>query len=355
MSRSKFFLITWIFCFYYLVLPGYSQQELEVLFAYRPRAFETFKMHVDQTSIVAPETWVDVNGALSGEIQPELLKLAKEHNVKVMPQIKNSGFKQKVVHHILKDEKSRNRTINSMVDLCKQHGLWGMQVDFENVHVTDKNALTQFYREAAAALHNNGFKISIAVVHRAEDSAGPTTYTQWMMENWRGAYDLKALGEIGDFIKIMSYAQHTRRTTPGPSQGIPWLEQVLQYFLQFVPPEKLNLGISMRASHYFTVADTAKYYLNGRTLSRGISVQNVDSLIEKYDGRPLMWDDKQKMSFGYIERGGVFEWFIVENDIRSFEAKLNLVKKYKLRGINCWFSGQEDTRMWERIREFSLD
>ncbi|HUF10926.1 MAG TPA: hypothetical protein VMO47_16520, partial [Rhodothermales bacterium] len=117
---------------------------------------------------------------------------------------------------------------------------------------------------------------------------------KWMMENWRGAYDLKALGEIGDFVKVMSYGQHTRRTTPGPSQGLPWLEQVVQYFLQIVPAEKLNLGLTMSGSRYFTVADTARYYQNGRSWSSGVSVPEAASLLEQYGGEPLTWDDRQR-------------------------------------------------------------
>lgn len=351
MKASKLF-FAWILLVLTLPVSSSSQKKMEVLFAYRPRAFETFAKHIDQISIVSPETYVDENGVDTTRIQPELLKLAKEHNVKVMPQIKNRGFSQTVGHRILNDVEARNRTVKSMVDLCKQYGLWGMQVDFENIHISDKDALTEFYREAAAALHKEGFKISIAAVHRAEESAGPNTYTQWMMESWRGAYDLKALGEIGDFIKIMSYAQHTRRTTPGPSQGLPWVEQVLQYFLQFVPPEKLSLGITTSGSHYFTEADTAKYFLNARSLSGGISNHAADSLIKLYRGDPLKWDDKQKVLYGYIERGGVFEWFFIDNDVRSFDAKLDLVRKYKLRGINNWFSGQDDQRIWDSIRGF---
>jgi spore germination protein YaaH len=353
--------LTWLLLVFALPVSGFSQKKLEVLFAYRPRSFDALKKHIDQVTIVAPAPFiVDKSGVVYGEIEPKLLKLTKEHNVKVMPQIKNLDrskglFSEEWVHSILNNKKTRERTIRSMVDLCKQYSLWGMQIDFENVHVDDKDALTQFYREAAAALHQEGFKISIAVVHRAEESAGPNTYTKWMMENWRGAYDLKALGEIGDFIKIMSYAQHTRRTTPGPSQGLPWLEQVVQYFLKFVPPEKLSLGITMGAFHYFTVAEPSKYYQNARSWSRSISAQEVKSLLEQYNGHPLIWDDKQKVSFSYIERGGVFEWFFIDNDIRSFEAKLDLVKKYKLRGINSWISGQEDPRIWERIQEFSWD
>jgi spore germination protein YaaH len=337
---------------------AFTQQSLEFHFAYRPSAFEAFKNNIDRVSIVSPEPFiVDASGIIYGELEPRLVKLAKDHNVKIMPQVKNIDpkvglFNNDWVHSILNNKNVADRAIQGMLEICRRYGLWGMQIDFENVHVSDREALTSFYREAAEALHKEGFKISIAAVHRAEESAGPNTYTQWMMEDWRAAYDLKALGQIGDFVKMMSYGQHTRRTTPGPAQGLPWLEQVIQYFIQYVPPEKLSLGITMAGALYYTAADTALYYQNARSLSRGVSLNEARSLIEEYDGQPLQWDDKQKVLYGYIEQGGVFEWFMIDNDLRSLDAKLDLVKKYKLRAINMWVSGGETPGLWDRVRDF---
>lgn len=336
-----------------------SQQALEFQFAYRPAAFEALKKNIDRVTIISPEPFiVDASGVIYGEIEPRLLKLTKSHNVKLMPQVKNIDptkglFNNEWVHAILNDRKVGDRTMRMMVDLCKRYGLWGIQIDFENVHINDREALTAFYRAAAAALHEEGFKISIAVVHRAEESAGPNTYTQWMMKDWRAGYDLKALGEIGDFVKMMSYSQHTRRTTPGPSQGVPWLEQVIQYFIKYVPPEKLSLGITMGGAVFYTVADTALYYQDARSWSRGITLGEAESLIEQYGGPPLQWDDTQKMLYGYIDRGGVFEWFMIDNDMRSLDAKLALTKKYKIRAVNIWISGNENPGLWERIRDFT--
>ncbi len=338
--------------------PLFSQQQLEFHFAYRPAAFSVLEEYADYITIILPEPFiVDASGVVYGEIEPRLLQLARDKDLKIMPQIKNPDpsigtFNQEWARKILNDERVRDRVIESMVQLCRQYDLYGIQVDLENVHIDDRDALTEFYQLAADALHSEGFKISIAVVHRAEESAGPNTYTKWMMENWRGAYDLKSLGEIGDFIKLMSYAQHTRRTTPGPSQGFPWLEEVLEYALQYVPPEKLSLGITMRGSHYYTVADTGLYHSNARSWSRSITKRDAESLIEQYGGMPLQWDNRQKMLYGYIERGGVFEWFIVDDDIRSFDAKLELVAKHNVGAINMWVFGHEDKKMWERIKEF---
>jgi len=357
MKRAPLILATavWFLCF----SETSSQQALQFHLAYRPAAFEALRKNIDRVTILSPESFiVDASGIIYGEIEPRMLKLAKSRDVKIMPQVKNMEvtkglFNNEWVHTILNDRKVGERTIKCMVDLCKQYGLWGIQIDFENVHVNDREALTAFYHAAATALHKEGFKISIAVVHRSEESAGPNTYTHWMMKDWRAAYDLKALGEIGDFVKMMSYSQHTRRTTPGPSQGLPWLEQVIQYFLKYVPAEKLSLGITMGGMLFYTAADTALYYLNARSWSRGITLAEAENMIEQYGGQPLQWDDVQKMLYGYVDRGGVFEWFMFDNDLRSLDAKLALAKKYRIPAINMWISGNENPGLWERVRDFT--
>jgi spore germination protein len=339
--------------------PAEAQQPLEFHFAYRPPAFEALRANIERVSIVSPEPFiVDAQGHVTGELEPRLLELARTHGVRIMPQIKNvSGglFSQEVASAVVNDPVVRRRVIDAMVDICRRYDLYGMQVDLEAVHTRDRDALTRFYREAAEALHRDGRKISIAVVHRAEDSPGPTSYTQWMMEDWRGAYDLAALGEIGDFVKMMSYAQHTRRTPPGPSQGLPWLEQVTEYFLRHIPAEKLSLGITMAGSRYHAMADPERFHIHARSWSTGITREDADRLFETHQGMPLQWDDRQKVLFGYIENGGVFEWIFLDNDVRSLDAKLDLVHRHNLRAINMWVSGREDPALWQRVRDFRYD
>lgn len=357
MSRSLIPALAVLTC----VAPGAAQQPLEFHFAYRPAAFDALRENIDRVSIVSPEPFiVDSTGAVTGELEPRLLELARAHGVRIMPQIKNLDrslglFSKEVAHVVLNDDAVRRRVIDAMVDICRRYDLYGMQVDLEAVHIDDRDALTRFYREAADALHADGRRISIAVVHRAEESAGPTSYTQWMMEDWRGAFDLEALGEIGDFVKIMSYGQHTRRTPPGPSQGLPWLEQVAEYFLQFIPPEKLSLGITMSGSRYHAIADPARFHIIGRSWSTGITREDAHRLFETHEGMPLQWDDRQKVLFGYIENGGVFEWIFVDNDVRSLDAKLDLVRRHDLRAINMWVNGREDPALWDRVRDFRYD
>ncbi len=348
----------------FLIMPAkimaFDEPELEFQFAYRPMAFETLKENADKVSLVAPEPFIiDDKGIIHGEPEPRLLDLAERHDIKVMPQVKNLDagaglFSQEWASALLNDPKSVERAVESMVELCRKYDLYGIQIDLEAVHINDRDKLTEFYRKAATALHDEGYKISIAIVHRFEETGGANSYTRWMMENWRGSYDLKKLGEIGDFIKVMSYAQHTRRTTPGPSQGLPWLREVMEYCLQYVPPEKLSMGITMRGSRYYTTADPDRYHINARSFSESISREDAESLIDQYNGS-LNWDDTQKVKYGYIERGGTFEWFFIDDDIRSLNAKLDLVREYEFGAVNMWIFGDEDPELWNRIQDFSYD
>jgi spore germination protein YaaH len=50
--------------------------------------------------------------------------------------------------------------------------------------------------------------------------------------------------------------------------------------------------------------------------------------------------------YTFFENGGLFEYIFFE-DARSFRAKVDLIKKYKLRGFSAWVLGNEDPKVWE--------
>ena len=236
-----------------LPISAQAPREVEFQFNYRPAAFDALAREIDNVSLVVPEWFfVDSTGTLTGEAESRLLDLARKHNVPVMPQVKNYDrktglFSAAWAHGLVSEKASRERAIAKFLELCKTHRLYGIQVELEGVHISDRDSMSQFIREAAAALHKEGYKLSVSAIHREEDAPGPNSYTQWMYEYWRGAYDLKALGQAADFVRGVVYAQHTRRTPPGPSQNFPWLERVMSHFIASIPPEKIVIGLGMGA------------------------------------------------------------------------------------------------------------
>ena len=221
-------------------------QNIETLFyaVDTEESFQDFKANIGMIDIVGPQSYrMDEFGTLWGSVDRRILDLARTNNVKVMPLVVNAGFDQPTFHKLLHDPAAMERAVSSLLSVCRENGYYGIQFDFEDIHVSDKDAFTEFYRKTADILHANGYAISVAVVPRSSDLPGPTSYHKWIFEYWRGAYDYPALASIGDFISLMTYDQHTYRTTPGPVAGLRWVEKVINFVTKEVPAVKISLGL----------------------------------------------------------------------------------------------------------------
>ena len=326
--------------------PAAHAQRPERLFYYvdRETSYESLVANIGQIDIIGPQVYrVDSLGIVWGSLDPRVKRLAAEHDVKVMPLLVNEGFHQGSLRRLLADTAARNRATQSLVRLCRDEGYWGIQFDVENVNIQDKDLFTSWYSEAAAALHGAGCKISLAVVHRLSDDAGPTVLHRFLQDSWRAAHDLEALARVSDFITIMSYDQHTSRTPPGPVASLEWMRDVIDYALRYVPPEKLSAGSPTYGRHWRTQADPGPDRV--RAGIQSMSWSWGSALVER-NGGTMQWDSTAQVPFAHFSNGGVWEWVFLEN-ARSFEAKLGLVREKKLRGFSAWVLGGEDERIWE--------
>jgi spore germination protein YaaH len=311
-----------------------------------PDAVASFGKNARSISIVGPQSFrVDAEGQLTGEVPASILAIARRHQVPVMPLIVNPGWNLELFHKLVNNSAARARMIASMVSLGKQHRFWGWQFDFEQIHVSDRDSLSRFYREAADALHANGMKVSIAVYPDPGDLQNASEYHTWLWEYLVGAYDLKALADAGDFITLMTYLQHTPRTPPGPVGGLPYMERVVRTALaQGVAPQQLSLGIAFFSMHWRTEWNAER---KGYSWGRGLGWHAVSDLVQKA-GATVRWDAVQGASEARWEQRGVFEYAWIE-DGTALAAKLALQKRYGLRGISVWRIGQEDPRVWTQF------
>ncbi|MDZ7681288.1 MAG: hypothetical protein U5J63_06115 [Fodinibius sp.] len=187
-----------------LVLTAQAQQP-ENLFYYvdAEDSFASFEANSDHISIVAPQTYsISTSGVVWGEVDSRLLAIARQKNIQVIPLILNPGFDRALFHEFLQDTAAQQRTIRMMVDLALEHGYAGWQFDFEHIHISDRDAFTEFYRRTAQAFRPHELSLSAAVVPTNTDFDLKTPYHRFLYEYWRGAYDLAALADIGDLLVI---------------------------------------------------------------------------------------------------------------------------------------------------------
>lgn len=305
-----------------------------------------FAAHAKQISVIAPQVFgMDSTGAIRGGIDPRTVSIARANGVKLMPLVMQPGFSLSILHQILTVPAARATAMRSLAALCRDQKVDGIQLDFENLHISDRDAFTAFAREATDSVHRAGCQLSAAVVPRTDDDRGTQPYHQWMYDYWRGAYDYKALADTLDFISYMTYAQHTGGSTPGPVAGYEWMVASLNYVLAAgVPPAKLSLGLASYSDYWTSFYDART---GARSRARDIAYPELMKIIAAAGATPR-WDKRQRAWVAMWEDHGVFEHAWIE-DARAFKDKLALVRKHNLRGYSVWLLGTEDPRVWNLV------
>ena len=324
-------------------------QQLESLWYLRgEQSIQAFLKHADQIAIVAPQVHtMDSTGVIHGQIDRRVIETARAKGVKLMPLVMNPGFDQRSIHRVLTNPAARARALRSLAALCRDNKFDGIQFDFENFHVRYRDAFTSFTREAVDSVHRAGCQLSAAVVPRLGTDPGSNSYDRWIHDNWRAAFDYKALADTLDFISYMTYAQHTGGSPPGPVAGYPWVKACLAYLLSLgVPPSKISLGLAGYSDWWYPVYDDrGGARLSGSDISYARAMAILDSA-----GVVPVWDDVQKAPHATWEVKGVFRHAWLE-DARAFMAKLELVKIHRLRGYSVWLLGHEDEAVWRLLEK----
>lgn len=311
---------------------------------------QNIKTHAKSIDILAPQIYeINAAGLITGIIDQQLITLANKQNLKVMPLVVNAHFDQEQLHAFLNNPDAQEKAIFHMLTLCQQYHFYGLQFDFEHIHVNDKQAFTQFYQATAQRLHKHHFHISIAMISRTSDDVY-NEYDRWYYENWSGAFDYQALGKSSDFISIMSYDQHTSLTPPGPIAAIDWVEKIVQHLLKVVPAQKISLGIP-DYSGYWSTGSSQSESTPKQTLFHSkeitLSYAKASHKLQQFN-QPSVWQNQWKSSYVMHSNNNKLDYLFIE-DAKSFRAKLALANRYKLRGISVWKFGLEDPVIWDNI------
>jgi len=309
-----------------------------------PNSVKSFLEHADKVDILVPAWYsVDGNGLMWGGPNPAVLQSASAHHVPVMPIV--ALMTQVELHKLFTNSVAHSAFIDALLGECKKYGYSGFQIDFEDVNWTDRDLLSSLVAETAAALHKEKLQLTIATVPNAPGYAGKSNYSHWLYANWRGGYDLKALAQSVDLICLMTYDQNTRWTMPGPVAGYPWTVENLDYALQFVPKEKLSMGIPIYGYHWFA-GDPGKDEKPNPT-AEYIGQEQVDGYIAAYHPH-VEWDSADRVAWFYFYRDDERDW-VFYTDKRGFQERLNLVHERGLQGFCSWVLGTEDPEIWSLL------
>ncbi len=235
---------------------------------------------------------------------------------------------------------NRKQLAEQIAQAVVQYDLDGIHVDIENVTHQEQDAYVEF----VALLRRKLPKDKVVAVAVA---ANPNGYTQ----GWHGSYDYKHLGESADYLMLMTYDEHYQGGSPGPVASRSFQERSIQYALNYVPAEKLVLGLPF----FGRIWSDSGSLMNGH----GVSETQIESLLADYRGTvsphaasgsvrasiTVTAQDKKPVINGVTLTAGTYTiWYEPEE---SRKALLSLVEEYGLLGAGSWSLGQESASTWD--------
>lgn len=288
-------------------------------------------------NVISPQWFhlADGEGNLKQMADASFMKWAHSQNYQVWALFSN-GFDPKRTTEALATYDKRMKMIKQLLSFAQMYNIQGINIDFENVNVQDKANMVQFVREMTPLLHEQGLVVSIDVT--VKNGA----------ENYSLFLDRKALGEVVDYMMVMTYDEHWA-TSPkaGSVASLPWVEKGIVQIMEedAVPPSKLLLGVP-----YYTRIWTEQSK-NGKTTvtSRAVSMETVQKTIKEKNLTPTFDQQTGQNYVQYTEDDKTVKIWI-EDEV-SMRSRIELVKKYDLAGVASWSRGFEKPEIWTLIKD----
>jgi spore germination protein len=221
----------------------------------------------------------------------------------------NEGFSPELVGRVFENPIYRGNLVRSITNLVQQRGYEGVSIDFEFIPPPSRNDFNTFLSDLKRALGNRILQVNVHA--KTEDI--PTNRII-------GAYDYKAIGEIADIVGVMTIDYGYPTGPPNPVAPIWWVEQVVQYSIQLIPPSKLQISIAMYGYNWRSIDNvtTAMSNLNAQNLAISNKVT-------------IQYDDFAAVPW-YRHWLGTEEHVVWFGDIRSIIEKYKLIDYYQLLG-----------------------
>ncbi len=264
------------------------------------------------------------DASFTGHINKPALETASKQGIAPLILFHNfSGqiFDSKPLKTVLGNDFLRERCIANILESLPPNTA-GVHIDFEGVDASSRIDFITFLNSLGAVLHNQGLLLTIAV---------PAKRSKWEAQG----YDFTEIGRICDAITIMTYDEHYSGGLPGPIASLPWMTQALDYAINFIPRNKILLGIPVYGYDWST------------QITRMIPLRDMPALIKETQGRVLWSDHAVEPYFHYWQgRDKHTVWF--ENEI-STKVRLGFIKTYRIRGIAIWRLGYENKNFWQNL------
>jgi spore germination protein len=238
----------------------------------------------------------------------------------VVTNLEEGQFSAELARDILSNEAIQDTLITNIINTARQINARDVHFDLEFIPPVFKEEYTDFLRKAKRRLQDAGLLMSVAL-------APKTSATQ--KGEWYEAHDYRAIGEIADFVVIMTYEWGYSAGPPLPVSPLPQVREVIEYALTEMPAQKILMGQNLYGY------DWTLPFVEGGEYAKSLSPQQAIE-IAKANRASIQYDETAQAPFIKYTDENNKEHIIWFEDARSIQAKFDLIKELDLRGISYW-------------------
>jgi spore germination protein len=323
-------------------LPGYHPKTGRYIAVWMPPIFQgdvvrSFEANKDIIDEISPFWYTaDGSGRLYGNRNDDLVRLAHEHNILIIPTVHNVTHNSSSIVSVLVNPQLRARHIQNIVDEVLARNYDGIDIDYESLDASLRDAYSIFIRDLADALHAHGKLLTVAVHAKDSPYGGLGGFQDWA-----------EIGKYVDRMRIMTYDYHWRGSGPGPVAPLYWVQSVAEYARSVVDPAKVVIGVPFYGYDWPTSGNARA--LPWRDIEDLINEQDLTVNLRQRDNRGRV----DESYFIYRSAGGPRTvWFMTDAGLQS---KLETVQELDLAGIAIWQLGYEKPEYWQIIRTKLLE
>lgn len=260
-----------------------------------------------------------------------VVEAARRRGAALAPSISNARdgiWDGALVGRLVNDPDLRRRHVEALVEQVVLHRWDGLDIDYENLRVEDRDAYVGFLRELEQELDDVGAHLSVTL----QATTGP------VQDGPAAALDYAAIGRTVDEVRVMAYDHAWSGSAPGPVAPIGWVRDVVDHVTEHVPRDKVLLGVGL---YGYDWADGGGTYRTWAELTALAASEGAEIRRDPASASPWFRYDAADGSRHTV-------WF---EDARSLRRKLELARSAELGGVFLWQLGGEDPAGWPQVRD----
>jgi spore germination protein len=273
------------------------------------------------------------NGTLQAPPLNNFAAIARANKATLMMVVTNleaGQFSAELGRIILTNQEVQNRLLDNIIATAKRLNFRDIHFDMEFLPPELKEDYANFLRKAKARLSAEGLLMSVALAPKTSAAQAGEWYT---------AHDYRAIGQIADFVVLMTYEWGFSGGPPMAVSPINQVRKVIEYALTEMPASKVMMGQNLYGYDWTLPFVPGGQYAKAVSPQRAIEIAAENNVSISYD------TTAQAPYFNYTDAQGKQHtvWF---EDARSIQAKFNLVKELGLRGVSYWKLGLSFPQNW---------